>query len=634
MRSVSGIWRNCSRKSFFEIDVQGNLTFVNKSAFTQFQYTEAEFANGLNALEMIVPEDRERGMNNIMKILGGEHVGLKEYRAVRKDGSTFPALFHSAAVIRDGKPAGLRGVIIDITERKKMEEALLESEANYRQLFHHAPAGIYEFDMIKRRFLSVNDVMCKYTGYSETEFMNLDAVDLLSEDSLLTLGKLLEKAAAGDSNPDPVEYRIKGKNQREFWVTIHSRFSYDKHGKPWKVTGVAHDITERRQAEEEKKQLEKKLMQAQKMEALGTLSGGIAHDFNNLMTGILGNTSLMLFDLDESHMHYDRLKQIEQLVKRGASLTHQLLGLSKQGKFNALPIDLNKLIRDSVEIYGRTKKDIEIHTKLQENVWSVIADKGQIEQVLLNLFINAWQAMPQGGNLYVETNNCFLDKSRAMAHNISVGQYVKIAVTDTGIGMDKATRLKVFDPFFTTKEMERGTGLGLASVYGIIQNHEGMINVHSEPGMGTTFTFYLPASEKESMEEQESVTAIVRGQGTILLIDDEKMVADTAKKMLEKLGYHVTTATSGEEGLSIYAGQPDRFDVVILDMIMPIMGGPQTFKRLKQINTHVKVLLSSGYSISEQVKNLLSQGCMGFIQKPFTVHELSQKVGNILVYPG
>ena len=404
-----------------------------------------------------------------------------------------------------------------------MEQALQESEANYRQLFHHAPAGIYEFDMQERRFISVNDVMCEYTGYSEAEFMKLDVVDLLSDDSLSTLGELLEKAAAGDSNPDPVEYRIKGKNQREFWVLVHSRFSYDTDGNPWKVTGVAHDITQRRQAEEENKRLEKKLMQAQKMEALGTLSGGIAHDFNNLMTGILGNTSLMLFDLDENHIYHDRLKQIEHLVKRGASLTRQLLGLSRQGKFQALPINLNNLVRESVEIYGRTKKDIQIHTNLQENVWTVVADRGQIEQVLLNLFINAWQAMPKGGSLYIETNNYFLDEAQTRPLNLPVGRYVKISVTDTGIGM---------------------------------------------------------------------------------------------------------------EALSVYAARPGGFDMVILDMVMPGMGGPQTFERLKQIDAHVKVLLSSGYSINEQVKTLLSVGCKGFIQKPFTVHEFSQKVGNILAQSG
>ncbi len=633
-RDKARLYLDISSVIFIALDKNGSVKLVNKKGCQILGYPKEEIL-GKNWFDHWIPDRLKKDTRMVFKQMMSGEIAPFEYfenPILSADGKERTIAWRNTYIQdKDGNITGTLSSGEDVTERKLAEKALQESEANYRQLFHHAPAGIYEFDMIERRFLSVNDVMCKYTGYSETEFMNLDAMDLLSEDSLLILGKLLEEAASGDRNPDPVEYRIKGKNKREFWVLIHSRFSYDTDGKPWKVTGVAHDITERRQAEEEKKQLEKKLMQAQKMEALGTLSGGIAHDFNNLMTGILGNTSLMLFDLDESHMHYDRLKQIEQLVKRGASLTRQLLGLSKQGKFHALPINLNKLIRESVEIYGRTKKDIEIHTKLQKDVWTVIADKGQIEQVLLNLFINAWQAMPRGGNLYVETSNCFLHKASTRTHNIPVGQYVKIAVTDTGIGMDKATRQKVFDPFFTTKEMERGTGLGLASVYGIIQNHDGMITVHSEPDMGTTFTFYLPASEKESLEEQASAPPIIRGQGTILLIDDEKMVADTAKKMLEKLGYRVTTASSGKDALSVYAGQPDSFDMVILDMIMPVMGGPQTFEQLKQINTHVKVLLSSGYSISEQVKNLLSQGCKGFIQKPFTVHELSQKVDNILV---
>ena len=348
------------------------------------------------------------------------------------------------------------------------------------------------------------------------------------------------------------------------------------------------------------------------------------------MTGILGNTSLMLFGLDENHEHYDRLKQIEQLVKRGASLTRQLLGLSRQGTFEAKPTNLNKLICDSVDIYGRTQKDIQIHTKLQNNIWSVVADPGQIEQVLLNLLINAWQAMPQGGNIHIETHNYILDKTGTMAHENPANKYVKTTVTDTGIGMDKITQQKVFDPFFTTKEMQRGTGLGLASAYGIIQNHEGMIDVQSELGMGTTFTFYLPVSDKESVEQLLTTPDIIPGQGMILLIDDEKMVAETAKTMLEKLGYRVTTVTSGKEALSMYASHPERFDMVMLDMVMPDMGGTQTYEQLKQIDTKVKVLLSSGYSINDQVKKLLSLGCKGFIQKPFTVHELSQKVGGVL----
>ena len=339
----------------------------------------------------------------------------------------------------------------------------------------------------------MSTISCVRTrGYSKGEFMKLDAAGLLCEGSLPTLAGLFEKAAAGDSNPDPVEYCIKGKNRQVFWVLVHSRFSYDAHGKLWKVTGVAHDVTEKRQAEEENRKLENKLMQAQKMEALGTLSGGIAHDFNNLMTGILGNTSLMLFDMDKHHIHFERLKQIEQLVKRGANLTRQLIGLSRQGKLEVHPTNLNHLIRESVEIYGRTKKDIQIHTTLQEDIWTVVIDRGQIEQVLLNLFINAWQAMPEGGDLYVETHNCLLDKTMTRAHNIPAGQYVNIVVTDTGIGMDKATQQRVFDPFFTTKEMESGTGLGLASVYGIVKNHEGMISVHERTRRGN-HVHILPA---------------------------------------------------------------------------------------------------------------------------------------------
>jgi len=614
----------------FEIDHQGTLTFVNQSAYAQFQYSEEDFNTGLNAIEMIAPEDRQRGLANISKILKGEHVGLKEYRALRKDGSTFPALFHSAAIIRDGTSVGLRGIIIDITERKKMLEALEESEANYRQLFNHAPAGIYEFDIQKRRFLSVNDIMCEYTGYSKEEFMNLDTVDLLSEDSLPILEELLEKVAAGENNPDPVEYRIKGKNQREFWVSVHSRFTYDANGHIWKVTGVAHDVSERRQAEEEKKRLEEKLRQVQKMEALGTLSGGIAHDFNNLMTGILGNTSLMLFDLDEHHEYYERLKQIESLVKRGADLTRQLLGLSRRGRFTAVATDLNPLISEAVDIYGRTKKDIQIHTHLQENLWTVVIDRGQIEQVLLNLFINAWQAMPDGGEIHIETLNHYLDNADTAVYKIPAGRYVKISVTDTGIGMDKTTQQKVFDPFFTTKAMERGTGLGLASAYGIVQSHKGMIHVYSEPGRGSTFTFYLPASEQKDLNLASSETDIVHGTGSILLIDDEKVVVEAGKSILEKLGYRVTTATSATEALAVFAEQANRFDMVILDLIMPKMGGAQAFEKLKRIDKQVKVLLSSGYSINAQVDGLLALGCKGFIQKPFTVHELSKEVGRIL----
>lgn len=370
--------------------------------------------------------------------------------------------------------------------------------------------------------------------------------------------------------------------------------------------------------------------QAQKIEAMGALAGGIAHHFNNLLMGIQGRVSLMLMDTDPSHLFYEHLKGIEQQVIRGADLTKQLLGFARRGKYEVRLTDLNELIKKTSKMFDRTKKEIKVHYRLQKDLWAVEIDRGQVEQVMMNLYANAFHAMPVGGDLSLETQNIILDKDFAKLFSVAEGKFVKISVTDNGIGMDQATRQRVFEPFYTTKEMGRGSGLGLASAYGIIKNHDGIINVYSEPEKGTTFNIYLPASDKRVSGEKESTGKMIDGTEMILLVDDEDMIVNVGEQILARLGYRVITAKSGKEAIEIYKENQDKIDMVILDMIMPEIDGKMAYEILKEINPDIKVLLSSGYSKTGQAQEILDQGCNGFIQKPFSPKDLSLKLREIL----
>lgn len=383
-------------------------------------------------------------------------------------------------------------------------------------------------------------------------------------------------------------------------------------------------------AEERKQKMEESLRQSQKMEAIGCLAGGIAHDFNNLLMGIQGHATLARMNLDPSESACEDMEAIESLVSSGAGLTRQLLGYSRGGRYEVKPLKLNDLAHQTAVLFGRTRKEIVIHEQHEAGSWTIKADRGQMEQVLMNLFVNAWQAMPGGGPLYLETRNVFLDREHGATYMVRPGRYVKLSMTDAGVGMDEKTRHRVFEPFFTTREMGRGTGLGLATVYGIVKGHNGAITVYSEKGRGTTFNIYLPASEKLS-EEEVKPPADVDGEGeTILVVDDEPAVLHVTETILERLGYRVRSAQSGPEALRIYEASENGIDLVVLDMIMPGMGGGETFERLKEMNPKVKVLLASGYSLNGEAEQIFKKGCRGFLQKPFTKGELSRKIRQIL----
>jgi two-component system cell cycle sensor histidine kinase/response regulator CckA len=502
---------------------------------------------------------------------------------------------------------------------RKQEEALRESEEKYRLFVENANDAVFvaQDDVIKY----ANPSTLRITGYSGEELTQIPFVNLIHpEDRDMVFGRYIRglKSERVTSN---YSFRSINKTGEELWLQINSvLISWE--GKPAILNFVRDTSAEKR--------LEAQLMDIRKMEALGTLAGGIAHDFNNLLMGIQGRTSLMLMDTDFSQQHYEDLKGIEDIVKRAAGLNNQLLGFARKGKDQVNPTDLNILVHKTSQMFGRTNKDVRINTKFQEDLWTVEVDRSQIEQVLFSLFFNSHDAMPAGGELYLQTENVTLDESFTEPDQLCTGKYVKISVTDTGVGIDEAIRERIFEPFFTTKRMGRGTGLSLASAYGIIKNHSGMIHVYSKKDEGTTFSIYLPASEKEIIEQKALPEEIFRGTETVLLVDDEDMIIDIGEKILKMMGYEVITARSGREALRLYKENQVKINLVVLDMIMPGMSGGETYDRLKGINPNVKVLLSSGYSMDGQASEILKRGCSGFIQKPFRMRDLSQIIREIL----
>jgi len=543
-------------------------------------------------------------------------------------------LWGKASPIYDyqGNVIGAIESIRDLTDRKRVEEAVQLSEEKYRTLIESTLDLVFIVD--RRGIYSyVNPTLEKVTGYAASELIGRPFTYIVAPEQVKSTINRFKKGIKGEAAPAYEADLVHKNGERipvEFLVTTLS----DTKGQPTGRFGIARDITERKLAEEEKLELETKLHQARKMESIGILAGGIAHDFNNLLMGMQGNVSLMLLGIDPGHPHYEKLKTIEQHVQSGAELTSQLLGFARGGKYKVKPTDLNSLVRKTSKIFGRTKKEVTIHEKYQKDIWTVEADQGQMEQVLLNLYLNASQAMPGGGELYLQTENVTIDKKYTKPHNIEPGNYAKISVTDTGTGMDEATRQKIFDPFFTSKKMGsvKGTGLGLASAYGIIKNHGGIIDVYSEKGAGSTFNIYLPASEAVIGDQEAEIREekIPTGHETVLFVDDEEMIIDVSKEMLKTLGYEVLTARNGREAIEVYKENRDRIDIVIMDMIMPEMGGGEAYDRLKEINPDIKVLLSSGYSINGQAKEILERGCNGFVQKPYSIKDLSRTIREVL----
>ncbi len=613
----------------FELNKDGIVTLANRVALELFQYTKDDLKKEIQAVDLAVPEERELVLDNFARVIRGEIPGGIEYRLMKKDKSTFTGMIYTSAIIQDGVPTGLRGVIVDLTDQIRNQKSLKEARETFLTVLDSIDASIYVADFTTHEILFVNKQMKD----------NFHA-DLVGE---ICHNVFRDVAAPCDhcNNSDLLDEKGQPTGQH-VWEGLNpvSKKYYVNYNRAirW-VDGrfvrlqISMDITHMKELERDQRKIEVQLHQAKKMEAIGTLAGGIAHDFNNLLMGIQGRTSIMLADAKPAHPFWEHLNGIIDYVKSASDLTKQLLGFARGGKYEVRPTDLNALIKHQNRMFGRAKKEIRIRGKYDKKLWPVEVDPGQIDQVILNLFVNAWQAMPEGGELYVQTRNVHLNDEKTHPYNLKSGRFVNVSITDTGIGMDEDTRQRIFDPFFTTKEMGRGTGMGLASVYGIIKNHGGFIEVSSEGGKGSRFNFYLPATKEEVLPvptQQKAHEEVSDGSGTVLLVDDEKMIRDIGGDMLRKLGYRVLTASGGVAALETYENNRSKIDLIILDMIMPDMGGGETYDRLKAIQPEVRVILSSGYSIDGQATEILDRGCNGFLQKPFSLNALSLKIKKVL----
>ncbi len=526
---------------------------------------------------------------------------------------------HKFRIDRDGEPPLLGGIALDITEHEKAEQALRESESKLRTLFDLSPQAIALSDFKTGKLLDINTKFSELTKYKAEEIIGRTTVEC-GFFSKVDRARFTEEFQ-GSGEVRGLEMNFKAKDGSVLNALVFSKVIQIGHEDL--LINMFLDMTEQRR-------LEVQLQQSQKMEALGTLAGGIAHDFNNILSVIQGRVSLMLFDTDPTPSNYEHLKTIEKQVQSGARLTRQMLGYARKGRYHLKPISLNQLVEETSRTFGRTRKEIVVLTELTEGPCPVEADQGQIEQVLLNLYVNAADAMPRGGELTIETAYVTDEHITNQAYQPTSGKYVLLTVKDTGLGMNKETQERIFDPFFTTKEMGQGTGLGLASTYGIVKNHGGYIDVHSKKGVGTTFSIYLPASEKLIEKQPVTEPRLRPEHGTILMVDDEDLVLGTGVAVLERLGYMVLQATSGKKAIEIFETKNDEIDLVILDMIMPGISGGQAYDRMKEIKPNVRVLLSSGYSLDSEAKEILARGCDGFIQKPFSIEELSRAIWEIL----
>jgi PAS domain S-box-containing protein len=735
-------------QTIFETDLTGQLTYVNKTAYDHFGYRPEEFGDGLNVFSMIAPEDRPVASKNIQDVLAGRPMRGNAYRAVKKDGSVFPIMIYSTLMEEEGKPVGLRGILIDLTEQRQTEEALRRSEETFRALAENSADTIMRFDRFGRH-LYVNPAVEQETGIEKTAFLgktheelgfppdlcrqgheaiqkvfdtgekhriefrlpNGSWVDWLlmpefgtgrEVKAVITSGRDITERKQAESILHLVQYGVNHSRDSIFWLDSETRLVYvndaacrslgysreellsrtisdidpdfppeawppqleklRKYGSvthesrhrtrdgrifPVEVTGnyvclegkegsfaFARNITDRKQAEAEREKLQEQLLQAQKMDSIGRLAGGVAHDFNNMLGAIIGYVELGLANSSDNPGMHGYLKQIQAAALRSADLTRQLLAFARKQPISPKALDLNVTAAGMLKMIQRLiGEDIELDFRPARGLWQVNLDPSQLDQILMNLCVNARDAISGIGRISIRTGNeNFTENDLLNIPGSIPGDYVMVEVADNGCGMSENTLSHLFEPFFTTKEVGKGTGLGLATVYGIVQQNRGFIKVESTLSCGTRFKIYLPRHRGmlSDTENKEIETPAEQGHETILLVEDEPILLDMTKEMLELNGYQVLIALNPDEALQIAGDHADEIHLVMTDVVMPGMNGYDLAEKLMSLYPGLKCLFMSGYTASVIARHGVLDETVHFIQKPFSMNDLIAKVRQVL----
>jgi PAS domain S-box-containing protein len=611
-------------------DLDGNLLETNIPFKKEYGWRREDL-EGKNIRDLISERQKQEFDRYIDRILtsGADEGYLKAFTQSGEE----VILEYRNRLIRDGQgqPMAVQGAARDVTERVRYERAIKESEEKYKELVKHAPSGIFEVDMETITFISVNNVICEYTGYTEQEILQMDPMLLFSEPSREKAKKRIEQVFSTLQDPAPTDYVVQGKNGRQLPVVMTSKFFFEN-GVPKRLMTVVHDLSEVRKAEEERRSLEKKLQNARKLESLGTLAGGVAHDLNNILSGIVSYPDLLLMDLEADSPLRKPIMTIKKSGEKAAEIVQDLLTLARRSVAHKRVLSLNAVVNDFIaspeylKIVGK-RHDLQVETNISDCILGVVGSEMHISKTVMNLVANAADAMPSGGRISIATRDCYIDKPYTGFEIIPEGEYAVLEVSDMGIGMPPSDLDKIFEPFYTKKVMGRsGTGLGMSVIWGTVKDHEGFFDITTQEGTGTTFVLYFPASRSEREVPRSVYIDDYLGKGeSVLIVDDAPEQRDLAGRMMQRLGYDVHTADSGEAAVALI--KKETYDLLILDMIMPPgMNGLETYRQILTIAPDQKAIIASGYAETERVHEAQQLGAGSYIKKPYTLEKIGLAV--------
>ena len=616
----------------YEMDFEANITSVNRAIYETFKATEEDFKRGFKAWQLLSPEEVDKSAKNIQKLLKGRKIEGTEYSLMRLDGSVFPAIVISSLIYSDGKPVRLRGAIIDITERKRQEEEIRKTTVLLDLIIENIPDMLFLKTAKDLQFVRINRAGENLIGYSKADLLGKTAFDFFPKEQANFFSENDRAALCGKTVVDIPKEALQTRNGGERILHTKKVPLLDASGKPEYLLGISEDITERNRAEEENKKLQTQLIQAQKMESIGTLAGGIAHDFNNILSAVIGYTELAKMKLESDSVIMDDLKEVLTAAERAKDLVRQILTFSRQTEEEKIPVQADLIAREALKLL---RSSLPVTIDMRQNIKSqsvILTDPTQLHQIVMNLCTNAAHAMREkDGILEVTLSDVRLDCVFASTHpEIQPGDYQKLTVSDTGHGMTPEVMSRIFDPFFTTKDKDEGTGLGLSVVHGIVKDCGGTITVYSEPGKGTTFNLFFPIIESKVKGKPEEYTIIPTGTERILVVDDEKAIIDISKKILTSLGYVVEARTSSLEALELFKAMPDKFDLVITDMTMRQMTGDVLARELMKIRPDIAVILCTGFSENISEEKAETMGIKAFLLKPLLKEEMAHKIRKVL----